>query len=162
MKKVMTMFLAGTMVLGFTACQNSTKKGADAVDTVSVSVDTATMAEDTAKVESLAGVLKANEGKYPRDIKLMENSLLTERVKKLTGNLYEDLIKNFNTQSPIVSEEGIYKFSGGKAHEVPMFNTIVYYDAANDNLNVVIERNGKTDTFAEKGNIKVTETLKSK
>jgi len=36
---------------------------------------------------------------------------------------------NFNVEAPIVSENGVYKFSGCKKHNCPSFQTIIYYDA---------------------------------
>ena len=49
-----------------------------------------------------------------------------------------------------------------KAHEVPAYQTTIYYDANNDNLNVVISQNDKDKTYVEKDTIKVTDALKSK
>ncbi|QBJ88152.1 hypothetical protein DDI74_18720 [Chryseobacterium gleum] len=72
------------------------------------------------------------------------------------------MVKNFNVEGPIASENGIYKLTGCKQHDCPGYATSIYYDAKNDNLNVSIDKNGKVTDFAEKGKITVSESLKSK
>jgi len=103
-----------------------------------------------------------NVGKYPHDIKLFEDKSITERLKKLAGTQYDEMVKNFNVESPITSENGIYKLSGCKQHDCPAYATHIYYDAKNDNLNISIDKNGKVTDFAEKGKITISETLKTK
>ncbi len=107
-------------------------------------------------------IITKNVGKYPHDIKLLEDKGLTERLKKLLGTQYDEMVKNFNVESPITSESGIYKLSGCKQHDCPGYATHIYYDEKNDNLNVSIDKNGKVTDFAEKGKITVSESLKAK
>ncbi|MBV8326194.1 hypothetical protein [Chryseobacterium sp.] len=107
-------------------------------------------------------LITKSTGKYPHDIKLFEDKNLTDRLKKLTGTQYDEMIKSFNVESPIVSENGIYKLNGCKQHDCPGYSTTMYYDAKNDNLNVAIDKNGKVADFAEKGKITVPDHLKSK
>lgn len=118
----------------------------------------ATTPSKTAAVE----VITKNDGKYPHDVKLFEDKSLTERLKKLAGKDYDEMIKNFNVESPIVSEAGIYKLHGCKQHDCPGYATSIYYDSKNDNLNVSIDKNGKVTDFAEKGKITVSKTLDAK
>lgn len=107
-------------------------------------------------------IITKNVGKYPHDIKLFEDKSITERLKKLAGTQYDEMVKNFDVETPITSENGIYKLSGCKQHDCPGYATHIYYDAKNDNLNVSIDKNGKITDFAEKGKITVSETLKAK
>jgi hypothetical protein len=83
-------------------------------------------------------------------------------LKKLVGAQYNDMIKYFNVESPITSENGIYKLTGCKQHDCPGYSTDIYYDAKDDNLNVMIDQNGKLTDFSEKKKITVSESLKSK
>jgi len=107
-------------------------------------------------------IITKNVGKYPHDIKFFEDKGITERLKKLTGAQYDEMVKNFNVESPISSENGIYKLTGCKQHDCPGYATSIFYDAKNDNLNVSIDKNGKATEFAEKGKITVSESLKAK
>ncbi|NML71030.1 hypothetical protein HHL23_14665 [Chryseobacterium sp. RP-3-3] len=116
----------------------------------------------TPATASTDNILTKNTGKYPNDIKLFEDKSFANRVKKLTGAQYDEMLKNFNVESPIVSENGIYKVTGCKQHDCPGYLTSIFYDSKNDNLNVSIDKNGKVADFAEKGKITVTEALKSK
>ncbi|WP_431612082.1 hypothetical protein [Chryseobacterium sp. 'Rf worker isolate 10'] len=107
-------------------------------------------------------IITKNVGKYPHDIKFFEDKSITERLKKLAGSQYDEMVKNFNVESPITSENGIYKLTGCKQHDCPGYATSIFYDAKNDNLNVSIDKNGKATEFAEKGKITVSESLKAK
>lgn len=107
-------------------------------------------------------IITKNVGKYPHEIKFFEDKGITERLKKLTGVQYDEMVKNFNVESPISSENGIYKLTGCKQHDCPGYATSIFYDAKNDNLNVSIDKNGKATEFAEKGKITVSESLKAK
>ncbi|MGN7866880.1 hypothetical protein [Chryseobacterium sp.] len=107
-------------------------------------------------------IITKNVGKYPHDIKLFEDKGISERLKKLTGAQYDEMVKNFNVEGPVTSENGIYKLTGCKQHDCPGYATSIFYDSKNDNLNVSIDKNGKVTDFAEKGKITVSESLKSK
>ncbi|WP_126653754.1 hypothetical protein [Chryseobacterium aureum] len=107
-------------------------------------------------------IITKNVGKYPHDIKFFEDKGITERLKKLAGAQYDEMVQNFDVESPIASENGIYKLTGCKQHDCPGYATSIFYDAKNDNLNVSIDKNGKVTEFAEKGKITVSESLKAK
>ncbi|THV62119.1 hypothetical protein [Chryseobacterium candidae] len=107
-------------------------------------------------------IITKNVGKYPHDIKFFEDKSISERLKKLTGAQYDEMVKNFNVESPVSSENGIYKLAGCKQHDCPGYATSIFYDSKNDNFNVSIDKNGKVTDFAEKGKITVSESLKSK
>lgn len=171
MKKVITGALA-LMVLGtVVSCKKEPKTQSsvskDTLATVSPKDSTITPKADsvTAAATSTTAateIITKNEGKYPHDIKLFEDKNFAERVKKLVGKEYDEMLKNFNVEGPIVSDNGIYKLHGCKQHDCPGYATSIYYDSKNDNLNVSIDKNGKVTDFAEKGKITVSETLKNK
>ncbi|WP_347218595.1 hypothetical protein [Chryseobacterium sp.] len=171
MKKLITgalaLALAGTVV----SCKKENKAqssiSTDTLATVMPKDSTAAPKADSIKsaAPSTASTIEAitkNDGKYPHDIKLFEDKSLAERLKKLTGKDYDEMVKNFDVESPIVSEDGIYKLHGCKQHDCPGYATSVYYDSKNDNLNVSIDKNGKITEFAEKGKITVPKALDSK
>ncbi|MGX5686998.1 hypothetical protein ACWKWW_20825 [Chryseobacterium cucumeris] len=169
MKKI----IAGAFALSL--CVVSCKKETKTESSVSSDTLAAVMPKDsvtTPKTDSAAtaapsapapdNVITKNVGKYPHDIRFFEDKGISERLKKLTGNQYDEMVKNFNVESPVVSENGIYKLTGCKQHDCPGYATSIYYDAKNDNLNVSIDKNGKVTEFAEKGKITVSESLKAK
>lgn len=168
MKKI----IAGAFALSL--CVISCKKEAKTESSVSSDTLATVMPKDSiiTKNDSVASpppsapapdnIITKNVGKYPHDIKFFEDKSITGRLKKLAGAQYDEMIKNFNVESPITSEKAIYKLSGCKQHDCPGYATHIYYDAKNDNLNVSIDKNGKVTDFAEKGKITVSESLKAK
>ncbi|MGE8513393.1 MAG: hypothetical protein ACN6N7_11865 [Chryseobacterium culicis] len=167
MKKV----IAGAFAL--TLCVVSCKKETKTESSTSTDTLATVMPKDsvsTPKNDSVAPppsatsarIITKNVGKYPHDIKFFEDKSITERLKKLVGAQYDEMVKNFNVESPVASENGIYKLTGCKQHDCPGYATNIFYDAKNDNLNVSIDKNGKITDFAEKGKIVVSEALKAK
>lgn len=171
----MKKLIAGALALLLSGIVVSCKKEAktessvskDTLATVMPKDSTAAPKTDSVKAgaPSTAVTIEAitkNDGKYPHDIKLFEDKSFAERVKKLVGKDYDEMKKNFDVESPIVSDNGIYKLHGCKQHDCPGYATSVYYDSKNDNLNVSIDKNGKVTDFAEKGKITVPKALDSK
>ena len=156
MKKTFILAAALVIGLGFTACKQQTKEATPATN------DSMQVAADSATTDSVKALFTTNDGKTPTEINLLNNADLKARLQKLVGGEFDNVVKYFNTVTPIVSENGIYKTTGGKAHEVPAYQTTIYYDANNDNLNVVISQNDKDKTYVEKDTIKVKDALKSK
>lgn len=118
--------------------------------------------ENTATSVSALSIITSNEGKYPAEIKLWDDKTLSDRVKALIKGEYDMMIKNFNVETPIVSDNGIYKTSGCKRNECPAYHTTIIFDAKKDNLNVNIDKNGKVQLFKEKETIEISNTLKEK
>jgi hypothetical protein len=172
MKKVIAGALALTLFTTVVSCKKETQTpsssaSTDSLATVQPNDSVAAPKTDSASAtpSTSAGgidVITKNDGKYPHDVKLFEDKGLTDRLKKAVGKDYDEMVKNFSVESPIVSENGIYKLHGCKQHDCPGYATSIYYDSKNDNLNVSIDKNGKLTDFAEKGKIAVSESLKSK
>lgn len=164
MKKVVNLLLCGALVTGFASCDPQVKKQHEdaLLDSVQAQVENLTGIVDSVAQSELTNLLQESEGKYAHDLGLLDNPLLKSRIEALAKDLAPEIFKNFNTQTPIVSENGIFKFSGGKAHEVPAFNTTIYYDSHNNNMRVDVERNGDVQTFVEKGELNVSDALRQK
>ncbi|QTE21380.1 hypothetical protein [Polaribacter cellanae] len=107
-------------------------------------------------------IITKNKGKYASEINFFDKNNISLRLKKLTGVLYKEMVKNFNVQTPIVSENSIYKLTGCLKHNCPAYMVTILYDSKGDNLNVLIDENGKLAKFAEKDKIKLTKSLKIK
>ena len=157
MKKTFILAAALVIGLGFTACKQQAKEATPATN------DSTQVATDSAKTDSVKALFTTNEGKTPTEINLLNNADLKARLQKLVGGEFDNVVKYFNTVTPIVSENGIYKDDGTvRRTKCRLIRRTIYYDANNDNLNVVISQNDKDKTFVEKDTIKVTDALKSK
>ncbi len=153
-----TFLAAAVLALATISCkQNKTQDQVQTKDTLVVQQDSA---EANAAVHE--NIITKNEGKYPHDLKIFEDKDFGDRFKKLVGTQYDNIIKSFNVESPIVSEAGVYKFTGCRQHDCPAFLTTILYDAKNDNLNVLVDQEGKITEYSEKGKIDYTNTLKAK
>ena len=120
--------------------------------------------EKKADKENIAGnLIVKNEGEYVnKDLEVFENQAFVDRIKPIIGELYEEILDNFNTETPIVSDSDIYKFTGCKAHDCPSYLITFLYDAKNDNFNVLVNQNGRVKVYEENGKVTVTKKLRAK
>ncbi|ROI01832.1 hypothetical protein EGI16_16150 [Chryseobacterium sp. G0240] len=174
MKKIMTGALALSLFVSIVSCKKEVKTETSAttdslntaapVDSMATApkTDSATASAPSATSGKTENIITKNVGKYPHEIKFFEDKNITERLKKLVGAQYDEMVKFFNVESPVTSENEIYKLNGCKQHDCPGYSTTIYYDSKNDNLNVSIDKNGKVTDFAEKGKITVSDVLKAK
>lgn len=152
---ITTLLLSLTLV----SCKyNKVKSGEESDATTTIN------SESSSSVDSkIAQLITQNVDQYPQsDLKLLENTDFKDRLKALTGNDYENIMENFDTETPIVSDEDVYKFTGCKAHNCPSFLTTILYDAKTDNMNVLVSKNGKVKIYEEDGKITTTKTLRAK
>ncbi|MCU7541662.1 hypothetical protein [Riemerella anatipestifer] len=164
-KSILSLMLVG-VVLAFTSCKDKCKEHCK--ETCEKKEKAA--ASDSTKVENqevatvvAENVLTQNVGKYPKDLGLLDKSDLSERIKTLTGDKYAEIVANFNVETPVVSENDVYKTTGCKKNSCSDYMTTILYDKKNDNLNVLVTSNDAVvKEYNEKGKINYTETLKSK
>lgn len=100
------------------------------------------------------------EGKTAREAGMFQDSTLVQRLQELLGNEYQYFQENWNVQTPIVKEKNIYSASGCKQHDCSSYNSIVYFDVKNNNINVFIKRGPYFKLFTEKGPIDLPEQFK--
>lgn len=135
MRKSLLLAALAMIAFAFSACNNTKNTEADAADVY--------------EKESLEELFVDAEGQYPRDLGLLDNDAFRARLWEVTGDEYDEIVANFNVQAPIEVEDGIYKMYGGKTNDVPTFYTTIYYDSNNDNMNVVLTRDGESELFIE-------------
>ncbi|WP_297869559.1 hypothetical protein [uncultured Flavobacterium sp.] len=107
--------------------------------------------------------LKTLNGIYPNDVKLLENSSLTQRLKILIGNeRYNFLIENWATEIPMVFSNNIFVTEGCQAHNCSSTNFIIVYDFSKDIMYAGIREEENIQTFSEDGSnsIKINEWKK--
>ena len=154
------LLIAATALSLFTISCNGKKTTAvdQAQDTVITKTDSTLVATPAAH----ENIITKNVGHYPKDFKLFDDPMIGARIKTLAASNYSNIVKNFNVETPVVEESGIYKITGCKEHDCPAFQTTVLYDATNDNINLIISENGKITALKEKGEIPYSASLKSK
>ncbi len=119
--------------------------------------------EETTKDNIAGNLITENEGEYVnKDLNIFENTDFVDRIKPIVEEVYEEILENFNTETPIVSDRDIYKFTGCKAHDCPSYLITFLYDAKNDNFNVLINQNGRVKVYEENGKVTVTKKLRAK
>lgn len=152
MKKnlILAMCGAAMMLIPAVACQRNSDNAKDS-DSVAV-MDSAAVEDSaqTAATDSLADLFKDGVGKYPRDIKLMENADLKSRLVALLGQeRYDFLAANFNVESPIEDKDGVYTAYACQQNNCSDTNFTISYDSKTNLLNVIYRVDGKDQTFAE-------------
>lgn len=155
-KSVLTVWFFAIALL-LVSCKNNKKDNASD-DKLESEIES----EATSDEPEYQNLITENEGEYPRDFDVFDDSDISKRIKDLTGDQYDDVVAHFDTETPVVSEDGIYKFTGCKQHDCPAFKTTILFDANNDNLNVLIEKDEEATVFDEDGEIELTESLEMK
>ncbi|MDY3345076.1 hypothetical protein PG326_05470 [Riemerella anatipestifer] len=164
-KSILSLVLVGA-ALAFTSCKDKCKgdcKEACEKKEAVANDSTKKVENQEAATVVAENVLTQNVGKYPKELGLLDKSDLSERIKTLTGDKYAEIVANFNVETPVVSENDVYKTTGCKKNNCSDYMTTILYDKKNDNLNVLLTSNDAVvKEYNEKGKINYTETLKSK
>lgn len=104
--------------------------------------------------------LKTLNGKYPNDVKLLDNSSLTQRLKILLGNeRYKFLKENWATEIPMSFLNNIFVAEGCQAHNCSSTNFIIVYNFSNNVMYAGIREEENIKTYSEDGStsIKISE-----
>lgn len=110
----------------------------------------------------LAQLISSNEGKYPRDIDLWNAAPTKHRLERLLGDKLQEVKEHFNVETPLVSHNGIYKTTGCQKNNCPAFHTTILIDTHKDNINVIVDKEGRSQVFAEGSYITMPEELKNR
>lgn len=101
---------------------------------------------------ALSVTLKKFVGKYGYEVKLLDRPELRDRLKKLLGPDFAAMKANWNVETPIQIESGIFMASGCEQHNCGDNRYLIFVDLEKDNINVLHLENG-TQTYAEHGKI---------
>jgi hypothetical protein len=99
------------------------------------------------------GYMVTYKGKYAGQEKLFETEVLAARLKKLDRFNYEAMLQRWNTETPVVIEEGILHMSGCKQHDCPSSAYDFFLDIEKDNINIYNFRSNMLRLYQEKGMI---------
>lgn len=100
-------------------------------------------------------ILKRAKGKYPAEIKLLENAEMDGRLNKLLGKDFAAMKAHWNVENPIEIESRVFMASGCEAHNCGANHYLLFVDMPTDNINVFHIEDGKTKHYFEKGEIKL-------
>lgn len=106
----------------------------------------------TAAKPGVISILKKAEGKYPYELKLLENAEMKARLQKLMGPDFAALKANWDVESPIEVVDGIVRASGCEQHNCGANVYYMFVDIANDNINVYHVKD-KTQVYSEHSKI---------
>jgi|GEM_PF-812087 len=145
------------------SCKDSNKvKSADSPNVIETVIGEEEE-EEKAKDNLSGNLIIENVGEYVnKDLEIFEERAFVDRIKPIVGDKYDEIIENFNTETPIVSDRDIYKFTGCKAHNCPSYLITFLYDAKNDNFNVLVNQNGRVKVYEENGKVTTTKKLRAK
>lgn len=113
--------------------------------------------EATAEKPAFIAILKKSAGKYPSDIKLIENAEIKSRLQKLLGKDWPDMKAKFDVEMPNEIEDNIFKGEACEAHNCGDNRYIIYVDLGDGNINVFHIESGKTKKYLENGEIELPE-----
>ena len=164
MKKMM-LLLAIIFLVG--SCNKINKIQSDqegsGIDSVQKMIDASETAEDSS-VETVPeleipdtelGFMVTYAGKYAGQEKLFEKEALAARLKSLDRFNYEAMLQRWNTETPIVIEDGILHMSGCKQHDCPSAAYDFFLDIENDNINIYNFRSNMLRLYQEQGMIEL-------
>ena len=118
-------------------------------DEFSNSTDTTSIESNLTK-DNLA-FLNSTNGLYPKDINLLEDSVLKQRLINLIGNKYYFLAENWNVETPIKVKNNTFIASGCQSQNCDITNFIIIIDFSKGILYCGIRENNKVKSFSEDG-----------
>lgn len=98
--------------------------------------------EETPKPGIIA-TLKKSKGKYPYELKLLDNEEMRSRLQKLLGVDFAAMKANWSVETPIDIENGILMTSGCEKHNCGGNIYYMVVDLGRDNINVYHIKNGQ-------------------
>ena len=93
--------------------------------------------------------LKKFSGKYPNEVKLLDNSVLKKRLKKMLGLQYDYLKSIWEVETPIEVEYGLFYAWGMKTHSGGDPGAVIMADIIANVLYVGIRKDQKEKIYSE-------------
>ncbi|MEP7075644.1 MAG: hypothetical protein ABI878_07505 [Acidobacteriota bacterium] len=103
---------------------------------------------------TIGATLKKSVGKYPYEIKLLDNAELKARLQKLMGKDFADMKQFWNVETPLEGSGKVLKASGCEQHNCGSNMYVLFIDLDTDNINVY-HTGDQHNTYFEKGRIKL-------
>lgn len=142
---------------GNTANTNAAKPSPSPTPKPSATPENKPQPESTVAKPGYIALLRKSAGKYPSDIKLLENAEIKPRLQKLLGKDWSDMKAKFDVETPNEIEDNIFKGEACEAHNCGDNRFIIYVDLDDGNINVFHIESGKTKKYLENGEIELPE-----
>lgn len=106
---------------------------------------------NNSKVSNDLEFLRDLNGKYPYEIKLLDNNILKARLTNLIGDRYSFLKEKWNTETPIIVSDNIFVASAFETQRSELTSFIIVFDISNNILYVGMKENGQIQLYSENG-----------
>ena len=153
MKKIIALLI----LTGFTAAScNQSDKTAEKEkeqkkDTV-IKTDTVILSDQTNQVTGTElDFLRNYAGKYPNDVKLLDNSVLRPRLEKLLGGRFAFVKETWAVEGPMEVKNDMFIASACQAHNCGSTNFIIVADLAKNILYAGVREEEKVKVYSEDG-----------
>ena len=124
--------------------------GTTTIKPVSEPVKIKELQNNNQTVENLDNLKKLN-GKYPYDAKLLDNPVLTRRLKNLLKGRYRFLKETWAVETPIEINNNIFVASGCQQHNCGNTNFIIVVDFSKDILYAGVREDEVVKVYSEDG-----------
>ena len=105
---------------------------------------------ENAVEESLDFLTKLN-GKYPYEVKLLDNPILKKRLKRMLGSQYNFMKSIWQVEIPITVKDGFFYVWAMQAHSGGDPSADLMADIENNVLYVIIKKDGHKKLYSEDG-----------
>ncbi|MFH6995970.1 hypothetical protein [Flavobacterium sp. FlaQc-48] len=128
------------------SCKKETIKDVPATDSTSVKIDA--LQSDSTIINPL-DTLQNLVDKSVIGTHLLTKSSLAPRLKTLLGKDYDEMVKNWNTETPFTKEGDVLHASGCKQYDCTNYSYDLYIDSKANKINVYKFSASKLDVFTE-------------
>lgn len=132
-KRIKRLFI---VILSFSAlisCKKETIKDVPTTDSTSININA--LKSDSTLINQL-DTLQNLVNKSVIGTSLLTKSSLTPRLKTILGKEYDEMVKNWNTETPFIKEGDILHASGCKQHDCTTYSYDLFIDLKANKINV--------------------------
>jgi hypothetical protein len=150
MKKTIAIFILTGITA--TSCNQSDKKATQEKETTTQIDTTAVPDQHTPPADkpvSELDYLRKFAGKYPMDVKLLEDPILSPRLEKILGDRFMFVMETWAVESPIEIRGDKFIASACQAHNCGNTNFIIVANISTNKISVGVREEGKTKTYTE-------------
>lgn len=145
-KRTSHLFIIASCCFTIVSCQKEKLKSVPTTD--STSIRTEAFKADSTVLNPLDS-LYTLENKSVIGTHFLTKSSLAPRLKTLLGTDYDEMVKNWNTETPFEKQENILHAWGCKQHDCSSYSYDLFIDVKNNKINVYKFNKSKLTAFEE-------------
>lgn len=127
------------------------KKTPDSIQSTTTKVDTAILKPVQSGVPNELAFLAEWNGKYPYDVKLLDNAILKKRLMKMLGAKYKFLKSIWDVETPIEINNNLFYAWAMQTHSGGDPGAVIMADLEKNVLYVGIRENAHVKIYSEDG-----------